>query len=107
MKPNEMILRCYAEKQAGEWVAVCIDLGLAAQGESADEVRAKLHEMIESYVIEALTVDKLYFDQLLSRKAPFNQRIRYHWLSFRASCNAVSQKFKTFLEVLPLTPSRV
>ena len=58
MKAPELILRCYLKKRDGQWVAVCIDLCLAAQADTASEARRRLEAQIVDYVEEALTVDR-------------------------------------------------
>jgi len=60
MQPSPFYLRCYARRQADLWVAVCIDLGLAVQGDSYGEVKAKLEAQMQDYVREALTVDRAH-----------------------------------------------
>lgn len=80
MKPRELIVRCYAEKSGGTWQAVCIDLNLAAQGDSFESVRHKLDEQIYEYVYDAVAgEDRAFADQLLTRKAPLSLRARYHF----------------------------
>ncbi len=71
-------LRCYAKKEGSDWVAVCIDLSLAAQAESPQLAKEKLESMIATYVDEALNEHKKFALQLLSRKAPFSQRLTYY-----------------------------
>jgi len=79
MKPSELLLRSYANEYNGQWQAFCIDFGLAAQGDSLEDVRDKLGSMIKEYVNDALTgEDKEYADQLLRRKAPFKQVATYY-----------------------------
>lgn len=73
-------VRCYAKREQGLWVAVCIDLCLAAQGDSIDEVKRKLEAQINEYVHEALTIDREHAKQLLSRKAPLFSRLEYYWI---------------------------
>ncbi|MBW2167487.1 MAG: hypothetical protein JRG74_15810 [Deltaproteobacteria bacterium] len=78
MGPKQTTLRCYAEKKDDIWQAFCIDLNLAVQGETQDEVRAKLHQQIVSYLHDALEGDdKKYAAQLLNRKAPIGFRVKY------------------------------
>ncbi|MDP3009918.1 MAG: hypothetical protein Q8N30_12730, partial [Methylococcales bacterium] len=43
---TETRLRCYAKKEQSYWVAVCIDLSLAAQADSMKEAIQKLESMI-------------------------------------------------------------
>jgi hypothetical protein len=75
---NEIYLRCYAKKEDSHWVAVCIDLSLAAQADSCKEAISKLESMINTYVNEALTIHKEYKNQMLSRKAPLSQILYYY-----------------------------
>jgi len=78
MQSSPFHLRCYARRQANQWVAVCIDLGLAAQGDSYGDVKAKLEAQMQDYVHEALTVDRAHAADLLRRKAPLPQRLEYY-----------------------------
>ena len=66
------LLRCFIKQENNQWVAVCIALNLAAQADCSNEARQKLEAMIKSYVTEAVTIDKKYAKQLLSRKAPIS-----------------------------------
>lgn len=79
-KPQQLLLRCYANKEGDQWQAFCIDLCLAAQGESFAEARKKLNMMIAEYIYDALVgEDKEYADQLLQRKAPMKQIATYQY----------------------------
>lgn len=73
-----LLFRCYARRTEGVWVAMCVDLTLAVQGDSLEEVKAKLGAQISDYVRDALTVDHAYAEQLLSRAAPLRYRLEYH-----------------------------
>lgn len=76
MKPR--ILRCFSKKVEFGYAAVCIDLNLAAQGNTYAEAKTKLESMIESYVSEAFGEDSEYQEQLLNRKAPISLRFEYY-----------------------------
>jgi hypothetical protein len=112
MRPNQLILRCYAERDGGLWVAVCLDLSLAAQGDSMDEARAKLDDQIRDYVRDALGVDRKHAAALLAkRKAPVSEWMRYYRLKFKYklkqrlhSTKALSGK--PFREVMPVELAR-
>lgn len=78
MKPNELILRCYAEQDGGSWFAMCLDLNLYARGDSFEDARASLHAIIADYVYEALTKDSAHAEELLNRRAPLNFWLRYY-----------------------------
>lgn len=87
---NKMIIvRCYSKKEGNHWVAVCIDLSLAAQAESQEAAISKLESMLTSYMHDAVTIDKDYFQQLIERKAPIDQVLFWNYLKF-------SSKFKSF-----------
>lgn len=81
MKPANLTLRCMAWNESGQWVAACIDFTLAAQGSTLDEAKARLHEQIVTYVTEALGVDSAHVEELLSRRAPLYDRLRYGFWS--------------------------
>jgi hypothetical protein len=103
MKSEQLILKCYVEPEEGAWVAVCLDFNLAAQAESSDAARRKLEAMILSYVREALTVDREYADQLLTRKAPWPAWVRYYLHVWLARLSQHSGN--AFHEVMPLRPA--
>jgi predicted RNase H-like HicB family nuclease len=72
-------LKCYAEKEADCWVAVCLDFNLAAQGDSFEEAKSKLEAMIADYIYDALAgEDKPYAAQLLARRAPLSAWLKYY-----------------------------
>ncbi len=80
MRPRDMVLRCYAEKKGEQWQAFCLDLTLAAHGDSLEDVKKRLDEMILSYVYDATVgEDSQYADQLLSRRAPWSFWLTYYW----------------------------
>lgn len=67
-------VRCYAFERRGNYVAVCLDLCLAAQGDTMKEARDKLHDQVVDYVVDAA-----WQQALVSRPAPFPQWVRYYW----------------------------
>ncbi|HBN8446495.1 type II toxin-antitoxin system HicB family antitoxin [Pseudomonas aeruginosa] len=85
MSNNPFVLRCYAEKKDGLWIAACPQFTLAAQGDSFEEAKGKLEEQIKSYIVEALTIDKEHAAELLGRKAPFSTWLRYQFISLVAA----------------------
>jgi len=78
MQTNPFYVRCYARREANQWIAVCIDLGLAVQGDTCADVKARLEAQVNDYVREALTVDRAQAADLLRRKAPLRQRAEYY-----------------------------
>lgn len=81
MKSRDLVLRGFAFQQEGQWVSVCIDFDLAAQGDTFQESHEKLRAMIEDYVADALIgPDRDFAGQLLSRKSPLRLRAYYHFI---------------------------
>jgi len=113
MKPNDLFLRCYAEKHDDQWEAFCLDLTLAAQGSTFEEARQALHEQISEYIHDALVgEDREYAGYFLRRKAPLQYWLKYY--TIKAFCRVRKIKNQTqdllsgtcsFNEYLPLRPS--
>lgn len=100
MNPKQLIIKCYAECEDGVWVALCLDFNLAAQGDSFEDVKLKLEAMIKEYVYDALEgEDKIYANQLLSRRAPLSAWFKYYVMKIFHSSNHI------FDETMPLRPA--
>ena len=70
-------LHCYAEGQDGDWEAICLDLDIAVQGRSFEEVFGSLREAISLYLD---TLSELGPDErraLLHRPAPLSVRLKF------------------------------
>jgi len=98
-------VRCYARREAGQWVALCIDLGLAVQADTCEEVKAKLESQINDYVHEALTVDRAHAAELLNRPAPLRYRLEYHALHLWQRLLAVPESRKRAFQELVAVPA--
>jgi predicted RNase H-like HicB family nuclease len=104
MNPQQLIIKCYAEREDDIWIALCLDFNLAAQGESFEEVKAKLEAMIAEYVHDALAgEDKPYASQLLTRRAHFPAWLKYYWLKFKKAF--LHNPSYIFDETIPLRPA--
>jgi len=104
MKPEQLIVKCYAEQEGVCWVAICLDFNLAAQGDSFDEVKAKLEAMIKEYVYDALVgEDRLYAAQLLTRRAPWSSWFKYYIV--KLSALFLHSTGRVFDETMPLKPA--
>lgn len=108
IRTRNLMLRCYANKHNEQWQAFCIDLSLAAQGDSLPEVKQKLENMIQDYVYDALAgEDREFADSLLNRKAPFKQIAVYHLIGLMQKIGCLKDGFhELFKEVAPLVPQR-
>lgn len=110
MKTSDLVLRCYAEReQDGTWFAICLDLNLAVQADSAKAAKAKLHAQIVQYVKDALTVDREYFSDLLPRRAPIGFFVRYYFIKTLCALRGFDRGRKSakrvFKENLPVVPA--
>ncbi|KAB8198572.1 DUF1902 domain-containing protein [Lysobacter maris] len=107
MRPEQLILRCYAERKGDQWQAFCLEFSLAAQGDSLNEARAKLDEQIREYVHDSLVgKDRLHAAQLLSRKAPLRFYLRYAYISAVLKLRGHDTRKKArFKEAMPLVPA--
>jgi predicted RNase H-like HicB family nuclease len=70
-------LRCYAEGRDGDWEAVCLDLDIAVQGHSFDEVFGSLREAVSLYLETVTDLPPHEQHSLLHRPAPFAVRARF------------------------------
>jgi len=107
MKLTQLFLRCYAERVGDQWQAYCLDLSLAAQGDTFAEVKDKLDVMIAEYVYDALVgEDREYAHQLLTRRAPLRDRIKYYWYCVLSKAGAIPEEARRlFTSLVPLEPS--
>ncbi|MGH8478209.1 MAG: DUF1902 domain-containing protein [Gammaproteobacteria bacterium] len=107
MKPTQLLLRCYAQKVGDQWQALCLDLSLAAQGDTFAEVRDKLDAMVAEYVYDALAgEDREYGPQLLTRRAPLRDWLKYYWYCMLISAGALHvEARRLFKSLVPLEPS--
>ncbi len=108
LQPAQLVLRCYAQRDGDQWVAVCMDLTLAAQAESFAEARQKLHSQIAEYVFDAVAgEDRQFGDQLLPRRAPLIEWARYYKYVTQSRLGLLRESIRRlFTEILPLQPLR-
>ena len=76
-RAQTLVLRCFAESVEGSWHAICVDLDIAAQGDSLNEVKQTLDSMVETYIEAAIGAPPDERIAMLSRKAPFHVRFAY------------------------------
>jgi predicted RNase H-like HicB family nuclease len=70
-------LRCYAESRDGDWEAICLDLDIAVQGGSFEEVFSSLQEAISLYLETVTDLPPQEQRALLHRPAPFPVRLKF------------------------------
>lgn len=80
ISPDKLVLRCYAhQSNEGSWYGVCLELNLATEAHSPEDLRRKMGEMISSYIETVLdTEDKASIPALLTRRAPFLDWVKYY-----------------------------
>ena len=64
-------LRCFAHGRDHEWEGICVDLDIAVQGSSFDEVKNLLEDAVRGYIEAVMDERPDVQKQLLSRRAPF------------------------------------
>jgi len=70
-----------ARGQDGDWEAICIDLDIAAQGGSFEEVRDSLHEAIDMFLERIAELPEEERRQLLRHRSPWYLRAQFVILS--------------------------
>ena len=107
MRPENLMLRCYAEYADNQWQAFCIDLCLAAQADTFEETESKLKSMVCEYVYDPLEgEDREYAGQSLARKSPLFYRLKYRFYVALSKVGVFKSEFRELFTVpLPLVPS--
>lgn len=102
IKPEKLVLRCYGYKSKNApFVGICIDLNLAVQADSPDELRKKMSEAIIGYIETVLdTDDKASIPQLIARKAPLRDILIYNLIKCIDYIRQFPGNF-TFKEYIP------
>jgi predicted RNase H-like HicB family nuclease len=76
-KLSNRTLHCYAEGRDGEWEAICLDLDIAVQGRSFEEVFASLQEAVALYLETVADLPPEERRPLLHRSAPLSVRLKF------------------------------
>ena len=64
------ILHCYATGRDGDWEGICLDLDIAVQGSSFEEVARSLHDAVSLYLESVSSLPEEQQAHLLHRPAP-------------------------------------
>jgi predicted RNase H-like HicB family nuclease len=70
-------LHCYAEGRDDDWEAICLDLDIAVQGRSFEEVFSSLREAISLYLNTVADLPAAERPALLRRPVPFMVRLKF------------------------------
>jgi hypothetical protein len=103
LSPNQLVVHCLLERKGDQWQAFTIEFGLAAQGDSAAEVKRKLEQQVSAYLFDALVgEDQEHAEALLRRKATLSVRAKYRLASLRAR---IGRDNSAYSRPVPLTPA--
>jgi hypothetical protein len=103
--PQQLVLRCVAFKEQGQWVGVCLEFNLAAQGDTFADVRQRLDAQISTYLREALAgPDREHAGYLLRRRASLRFWLMY-WLAALGHRLHLRTSTKDYESPLPLVPA--
>lgn len=107
MHTNDLVLRCFADRRGGQWQAFCLDLCLAAQGETFEDARSRLEAMICSYVADATVGPdhRAFGADLLRRRAPWQDWLRYYAYALGVRLTRRMSAL-AFREALPMQPGK-
>jgi predicted RNase H-like HicB family nuclease len=78
----QRVLHCYAFGRDDEWQAICLDLDLAVQGSSFEEVFALLNETISFHMEGIRELPEDDQTRLLSRRVPWLVRLKFAVAAF-------------------------
>jgi len=101
---EKLVLRCYGRQLADDnWYGVCINLNLAVEASSREELVEEMSAVIKSYLETVLdTKDVKSIPELLSRKAPLSDQIMYYLIACIYHINNIPKnKFFKFKEFIP------
>lgn len=106
MKPNNLLLRIYGERTAGQWTLMCLDFSLAVQSENLDDAKRRLAEQISMYVRDATVgEDAQHAGILLKRRAPLSYWIKFYWFLVRQHIVRRRSSHLAENSALPLVPA--
>ena len=77
-------LHCYASGRDGDWEAICLDLDIAVQGNSFEEVLRSLTEAVSLYLESVGALPEQQRAHLLHRPAPISVRLKFLGYALRS-----------------------
>lgn len=102
LKPSDFVLKCYGYKSSdGPYVGVCLNLNIAVQADSVEELKTKMGDAISSYLDVVLDTDDLEsIPDLINRKAPLADWAFYYLIRLLLSFKNLRDKF-VFKKYIP------
>ena len=80
-------LHCYASGRDGQWEAICLDLNIAVQGDSFDEVMQSLKDGVSLYLETVFSLPAQDRAHLLHRPSPLSVRMKFLGYALRHLLN--------------------
>lgn len=102
MRPEDLILRCYARRlEKDRWYAVCLEFNLDAEGDSLQAVRRSLDQAIIGYLETVATRrGEGSIAHLLKRSAPLKDWVIYYAIRLVVAIRRL-RSVATFQEAIP------
>ena len=91
-------LTCYAWGKPGDWEALCVDLDIATQGGSFEEVKRDLELAVEDFLDYAAELPELDRKSVLSYRTPWLLRMR---LALQYRCSVTVAAFHSLMTSRP------
>jgi hypothetical protein len=103
IRPQRFVVRCYGRKtEKGNLVGVCLDLNIAVEAQSIEELKKKMNQAIGSYIETVLDTDnRESIPALLSRRAPLKDWLTYYCIKMKHYIRQFPGNF-TFKEIIPI-----
>jgi predicted RNase H-like HicB family nuclease len=96
-------LHCCAEGRDGDWEAICLDLDVAVQGRSFEQVFDGLEEAISLYLQTVADLPPEEQSSLLQRPVPFLVRLKFLAQAARGLFPDVDGDRRHYQFTLPMT----
>jgi len=102
ISPRRFVLRCYGQKtEKGNLVGVCLDLDIAVEAESIEELKRKMNQAFQTYLETVLDTDDTdSIPHLLTRRAPLKDWVLYYFIKSIHYIRRFPGNF-TFKEIIP------
>ncbi len=92
-------LTCYAWGKPGDWEALCVDLDIAAEGSSFEEVKRDLELAVEDFLDYASELPELDRKSVLSYRTPWPLRMQ---LALRYRWSVAAEAFHSLIKIRPI-----
>lgn len=105
LPPASLVLRCYGHRtRKGKWFGACLELNLATEADTLEELQSELNDIIVSYLESVFdTEDPDSIPNLLTRQAPFLDRLKFRGIQLLSLLVHFPDKLTQFKIVPALT----